>query len=70
MAETVFKGAGLNFCPTRAGGCGIVTLRSRGLNGVLGVRCGMLIGLLISRLLAFRRHGSILSGFDFYWRPR
>jgi hypothetical protein len=57
MTETVFGRARLNFCRTRASGCGIVTLRSGGLNGVVGIRWRMLIDglgyLLVSCLLIF-----------------
>jgi hypothetical protein len=58
--ESVFRSAGLNICGPRAGGCGIVALRTRRFNGVFGARCGPLKGewgcLLFVCLKICRRH--------------
>jgi hypothetical protein len=52
MADTVLRGAGLNLCRTRSGGCGVVTFRSGRFHGVLKSGCRMLIAGLICPLVS------------------
>jgi hypothetical protein len=71
VTQSVFRSAGLNLGGARAGGCGIVALRTRRFDCVFGPTCGMLRrgwgSLLVVCLWICGRHG-ITFLTSTYWK--